>query len=99
MYGTLQENTHQHKCERKVESSMLHEESIRGFAERARALCDEKHLTDELQNIEDVFIANGYERNEVKQCLREKLKGKTEKNEEIQRSGQHSICEGIVRAV
>ena len=51
---------------------------IRGFAERARALCDRKYLNDELQNIEDVFVANGYERNEVKRCLREKVKEKTE---------------------
>ena len=39
---------------------------IRGFAERARALCNGKYLSDKLQNIEDVFAVNGYERNEVK---------------------------------
>ena len=55
---------------------------IRGFAERARALCDGKYLNDELQNIEDVFVANGYERNEVKRCLREKVKEKTEETRE-----------------
>ena len=33
---------------------------IKGFADRARALCDEKHLAEELHNIEDVFVANGY---------------------------------------
>ena len=53
---------------------------IRGFPERDRALCDEKHLNDELQNIEDVFVANGYERAEVKRCIHGKKKRKnTEK--------------------
>ena len=55
---------------------------IRGFPERARALCDGKYLNDELQNIKDVFVANGYERNEVKRCLREKVKEKTEETRE-----------------
>jgi hypothetical protein len=34
---------------------------IKGFVDRARALCDDKHLEDELKNVEDVFVANGYE--------------------------------------
>ena len=47
MYGTLQENTHQHKCERKVESSTLHEERHHTFVANGyernkvkRCLCD-----------------------------------------------------------
>ena len=39
-------------------------------------------MNDELQNIEDMFVANGYERNEVKRCLREKVKEKTEETRE-----------------
>ncbi len=71
---------------------------IRGLAERARALCDEKHLGDELQNIEDVFVANVYERAEVKRCIHGKMKNKTvETREYMQSSSQHSICEGVVR--
>ncbi len=38
---------------------------IKGFADRARALCDDQHLGDELQNVEDVFVANGYDRKMV----------------------------------
>ena len=38
---------------------------IKGFADRARALCDDKHLEDELKNVEDVFVANGYDRKVV----------------------------------
>ena len=44
---------------------------MKGFAERARALCDQEFLEDELQNLEDVFVANGYTRSEVKKALRE----------------------------
>ena len=39
-------------------------------------------MNDELQNIEDMFVANGYERNEVKRCLREKVKETTEETRE-----------------
>lgn len=31
---------------------------IKGFADRARALCDDKYLNEELKNIEEVFVAN-----------------------------------------
>ena len=39
-------------------SHFMKKNIIRGFAERARALCDGKYLNDELQNIEGVFVAN-----------------------------------------
>ena len=68
--------------ERSNHPHFMKKDIIRGFAERARALCDGKYLNDELQNIEDVFVANGYERNEVKRCLREKVKEKTEETRE-----------------
>ena len=42
---------------------------IKGFADRARALCDEKHLAEELHNIEDVFVANGYPRETVRRIF------------------------------
>ena len=42
---------------------------IKGFADRARALCDEKHLAEELHNIEDVFVANGYPRETVRRFM------------------------------
>ena len=47
---------------------------IKGFAERARALCDEKHLGHEMKNLEDTFVANGYPREEVKKILNDKEK-------------------------
>ncbi|XP_068756681.1 uncharacterized protein [Montipora capricornis] len=51
----LQEDSHKHKCK---------EERA-----RARALCDDKHLAEELQNIEDVFVANGYPRETVRRFM------------------------------
>ena len=39
------------------------------FADRVRALCDDKHLAEELQNIEDVFVANGYPRETVRRFM------------------------------
>ena len=42
---------------------------IKGFAGGARALCDDKHLAEELQNVEDVFVANGYPRELVRKFM------------------------------
>jgi hypothetical protein len=41
---------------------------IKGFADRARALCDPENLETELNNIEEVFIANGYKLDEITKC-------------------------------
>ena len=51
---------------------------IKGFADRARALCDEQHLEDELKNVEDVFVANGYDRNVVKRYMKKDKRGDKE---------------------
>ena len=48
---------------------------IKGFANRARALCDEKHLEDELKNVEDVLVANGCDRKLVKKYIRKERVG------------------------
>ena len=45
---------------------------IKGFADRARALCDKKHLAEELHNIEDVFVANGYPRETVRRFMEQR---------------------------
>ena len=45
---------------------------IKGFADRARALCDEKHLAEELHNIEDVFVVNGYPRETVRRFMEQR---------------------------
>ena len=42
---------------------------IKGFADRARALCNDKHLAEELKNVKDVFVANGYPRELVRKFM------------------------------
>jgi hypothetical protein len=64
---------------------------IKGFAERARALCDEQHLSKEMQNLEDIFVANGYHREEVREILDEKGKDRTPGEEETKALGHMVI--------
>ena len=45
---------------------------IKGYGDRARALCDPQYLQGELQNIEDVFVENGYSRKEVQNAMKER---------------------------
>ena len=45
---------------------------IKGYADRARALCDEQHLEAEMDNIADVFKANGYEEKEIKEAMKQR---------------------------
>ena len=47
---------------------------IKGYADHARTLCDPQYLQDELQNIEDVFMDNGYTRKEVRKAMKERKK-------------------------
>ena len=61
---------------------------IKGFADRARALCDDQHLGNELINIEDVFVANGYEREKVRKYM------ETERNERKELVEENENCRG-----
>ena len=45
---------------------------IKGYSDRARALCDPQYLRSELQNIEEIFIENGYSRKEIRKAMKEK---------------------------
>ena len=60
---------------------------IKGFSDRARALCDEEHREDELHNFEDVFVASGYPRETVRRFMEQKLQqvDKREKEEQENR--------------
>ena len=60
---------------------------IKRFADRARALCDEKHLEQELKNVEDVFVANGFERQKVREYMQEDKCEKNESEEEQEYRG------------
>ena len=56
---------------------------IKGYSDRARALCNQQYLEQELTNIEDVFVENGYSRKEVKGAMKIKLgKNGPDKNDE-----------------
>ena len=46
---------------------------IKGFANRAWALCDDKHVDCELKNVEDVFVANGFDRKKVQENMKGRL--------------------------
>ena len=59
---------------------------VKGFTERARALCDEKHLAEELNNIEDVFVANGYSRETVRRFMEQRHQQTDKKEQEEQES-------------
>ena len=75
-----------------VKEQSNHPESMKraiilGFAERARALCDEQHLQDELENIEDIFVANGFKRGTVREYMspKDRLEKENGKEEEEDR--------------
>ena len=58
---------------------------IKGYADRARALCDPDYLDNELKNIEHVFKDNGYTEKEIKDAMQETTKNTTEEEEETNR--------------
>ena len=54
---------------------------IKGYADRARALCDPEYLNDELKNIEQVFEDNGYTTKEIRNAMRKTKNSITEQEE------------------
>ena len=63
-----------------IKKRLNHKESvkkavIKGYADRARALCDPGYLQSELDNIIQVFEDNGYSTEEVKEAIKEKTVG------------------------
>ncbi len=59
---------------------------LKGFTDRARALCDEKHLAEELKHIKDVFVANGYPRETVRGFMEQRHQQTDKKEQEEQES-------------
>ena len=53
---------------------------IKGYTDRAKALCDPEYLQDELKNIKEVFEENGYDRKEIERAMKER--NKTAEDEE-----------------
>ena len=56
----------------------LHHQGFVLCRQSAIALCDEKHGEEKLKNVEDVFVANGFERQKVREYMQE---DKRERNE------------------
>ena len=62
---------------------------IKGFVDRAKTLCSEKYIEDELNNIMKVFVANGYSKEEVLKHMNRRER--REEEEEPQYKGSISI--------
>ena len=60
---------------------------IKGYADRARALCDPSYLDAELKNIRDVFKDNGYNDDEITTAMTEKDKSTEEAEEDKETRG------------
>ena len=55
---------------------------IKGYADRARTYCDPSYLKGELDNIIDVFVDNGYSKEEVVSAMKENPRCNTDKDKE-----------------
>ena len=70
-----------------IKKKSNHKESIKkgiikGYGDRARALCDPQYLERESKNVEAVFIENGYARKEVQTAMQQKEQQADENEEE-----------------
>ena len=54
---------------------------IKGYSDRARALCDPEYLEGELCNIKEVFKENGYTENEIENAMKERRETETREAE------------------
>ena len=80
-----------------IKKQSNHKESIKkgvikGYADRARALCDPEYLQDELKNIVNVFEDNGYSKKEIQEAMKEK----TSTTREADREKEEEAKRGIV---
>ena len=50
---------------------------IKGYSDRARALCDPEYLEEELNNIKEVFKENGYTEHEIEDAMKERRRTET----------------------
>ena len=51
---------------------IMKKDIIEGFGDRARSLCDKDTLQEELQNLEEIFMENGYKKEKIKEYSSEK---------------------------
>ena len=55
---------------------------IKSFTDRANALCDPIYLPDEIKNIKEIFVENGYTEEEVNTTIRKRSHHAERKNDE-----------------
>ena len=60
---------------------------IKGYSDRAKALCDPEYLEDELTNIKDVFKENGYTEKEIEEAMKDREQRAAEDDEEEESRG------------
>ena len=70
-----------------IKKNANHKESIKtavikGYGDRARALYDTQYMTEELKNVEQVFVENGYTTKKVRKAMKEKER--TDENDETE---------------
>ena len=58
---------------------------IKGYSDRAKALCDPMYLDSEMNNIKEVFKENGYSEEEINEAMKERRQEEREENEEATR--------------
>ena len=61
---------------------------IKGYSDRARALCDPEYLEEELRNIKEVFKENGYTENEIENAMKERRRSETTEAETIENESE-----------
>ena len=67
--------------ERSNHPEMMKRAIVKGFADRARSLCDENNVNEELRNLEKIFVENGYTEEKIWEYLSEKQSKKLLKRE------------------
>ena len=60
---------------------------IKGYADRARALCDPEYFEKEIENIKEVFEDNGYSKEEITDSIRERIRNEPEDETETEDRG------------
>ena len=68
--------------ERSNHPEMMKRAIVKGFGDRARSLCDENNVNEELRNFEEIFVENGYTKDKVREYLSEKQPKITEDRDE-----------------
>ena len=72
--------------ERSNHPEMMKRAIVKGFGDRARSLCDENNVNEELRNLEEIFVENGYTKDKIREYLSERQpKVAVERDEKLDR--------------